>query len=179
MDLYQIFITHNPPWTAREKVCFFMGFLAAAVLLYYLLKQKKIVRTQAVAGLLLFLFLGIVFGSTVFARMPDGKHRFEPVIFWSWNEVYHGSREMLKENILNMILLFPMGILLPVVFHKTLSWKKGFLAGFIVSVTIEICQLVFCRGLFEWDDMVHNGLGCMIGCILSEAVIKRAASVYR
>ena len=20
------------------------------------------------------------------------------------------------------------------------------------------------RGLFEWDDMIHNALGCMLGC---------------
>lgn len=21
-------------------------------------------------------------------------------------------------------------------------------------------------GLFEWDDMIHNGLGCMVGCLV-------------
>ncbi len=28
-----------------------------------------------------------------------------------------------------------------------------------MSATIELSQLIFMRGLFEWDDMIHNGLG--------------------
>lgn len=35
--------------------------------------------------------------------------------------------------------------------------------GFVISCIIEVCQLVLCRGLFEWDDMVHNALGCLVG----------------
>lgn len=31
---------------------------------------------------------------------------------------------------------------------------------------IEVCQLIFMRGLFEWDDILHNGLGCMVGCLV-------------
>ena len=38
------------------------------------------------------------------------------------------------------------------------------LAGFLVSVVIELSQLIFKRGLFEGDDMIHNALGCMLGC---------------
>ena len=28
------------------------------------------------------------------------------------------------------------------------------------------------RGLFEWDDMIHNGLGCMVGCLGVDGVVK-------
>lgn len=40
------------------------------------------------------------------------------------------------------------------------------LIGIVTSAMIETCQLVFYRGLFEWDDMIHNGIGCMIGCVI-------------
>ena len=80
---------------------------------------------------------------------------------------------LLKENLLNCILLFPMGLLLPVTFNRRLSWWKGLLAGVIVSGMIETFQLIFCRGLFEWDDIVHNSLGCMAGCIMISTVLKR------
>ena len=36
----------------------------------------------------------------------------------------------------------------------------------MISAVIETSQLVFMRGLFEWDDMIHNGLGCMVGCLV-------------
>ena len=47
---------------------------------------------------------------------------------------------------------------------------KGLLIGLTISGMIETCQLVFCRGLFEWDDIIHNGFGCMVGCILSSGL---------
>ena len=93
------------------------------------------------------------------------------------------SQPLLKENLLNMILLFPMGLLLPVMCGKRLSWWKGFLSGAAVSAAIEICQLVFCRGLFEWDDMIHNGIGCMAGClfggIFADWFCRRAKKKYK
>lgn len=173
MNLYRIFIKHNRVWTIRETVGFSVIFLIAAAVSCCLLHQKKIARSQAVAGLILLVFLGIVFGSTVFTRMPDGEHHYELELFWSWKAVYHGSRKTLKENLLNMVLLFPVGVLLPVMFRRKLSWWQGLIAGGIVSAAIETCQLIFCRGLFEWDDMIHNCFGCMVGCMISGFVMKR------
>ena len=170
MDLYQIFITHNRAWTIREIICFSILFFIVAVILFRMVGRGKIALSQAVAGLLLLLFLGIVFASTVFTRNPTGVHQYELELFWSWKAVYHGSREMLKESLLNMILLFPAGLLLPFVVHKKMAWWKGLLIGLTISGMIETCQLVFCRGLFEWDDITHNGFGCMVGCILSSGL---------
>jgi len=53
--------------------------------------------------------------STVFTRIPQAYSQYELHIFWSWKVflVYHDN-EMLKEDILNGILLMPYGDLLPV-----------------------------------------------------------------
>ncbi len=79
---------------------------------------------------------------------------------------------MLKESLLNMVLLFPAGLLLPFVFHKKMSWWRGLLIGALISGIIESCQFVFCRGLFEWDDIIHNGFGCMVGCVLGSGLVR-------
>lgn len=42
---------------------------------------------------------------------------------------------------------------------------------FFVSVVIECCQLVFKCGLFEWDDMIHNGIGCMLGDMIGNTIL--------
>ena len=171
MDIYQIFITYNPAWTSREIVCFSVLCLLVALRTGYLLWHKKILISQAVSGMLLLIFLGVVFGSTVFARQPKDYREYRLELFWSWKEVFHGDRELLKENLLNILLLFPVGFLLPSLFHKKLPWWSGLLAGLIISAAIEIGQLVLCRGLFEWDDMVHNSLGCMLGLLCGNAEI--------
>ena len=62
---------------------------------------------------------------------------------------------MLTEIVLNILLLFPMGLLLPIVFHGKIRWWQGALIGFGISTIIEFCQLMLCRGLFEWDDMMY------------------------
>lgn len=173
VDLYQIMISHNRAWTIREMICFSVIFVIAAYISLRLVRKQKIVVSQAAAGLLLLLFLGLVFGSTVFTREPGLHHKYELELFWSWKAVYHGNRELLTENLLNMVLLLPAGLLLPVIVRRRLAWWKGLLAGMLVSFVIEICQLVFCRGLFEWDDIIHNGIGCMMGCVISGWLMKR------
>lgn len=163
---------YNRAWTIREIVCFSTIFLLASIVAMHLVKCRIIVKSQAIAGLALILFLGVVFGSTVFTRTPTMR-KYELQLFWSWKAVIinHNS-EMLKENLLNCVLLFPAGILLPLVFRKKINWIGGFLYGFLISIVIETCQLILKRGLFEWDDMIHNAIGCMIGCIVISAMIK-------
>ena len=85
---------------------------------------------------------------------------------------YH-SREMLKENLLNIALFFPFGVLLPFSFYKRLRWWQGLAMGLIASVIIEVLQLVLYRGLFEFDDMIHNGFGCMLGSIFAGVLFQR------
>ena len=165
MDIYQIFITYNPAWTKREIIYFSVLCLLAALWAGYLLWHKKILLSQATSGMLLLIFLGIVFGSTVFVRVPKDHREYKLELFWSWKEVFHGDWELLKENFLNILLLFPAGFLLPSLFHKNLPWWSGLLVGLIISAGIESGQLVLCRGLFEWDDMVHNSLGCALGLL--------------
>ena len=69
------------------------------------------------------------------------------------------------------LLLFPAGILLPGVTGRKLKWWMGLLAGITVSSAIEISQLWLCRGLFEFDDIIHNSLGCTLGCLLGNRLL--------
>ena len=173
MDIYQILIKHNRAWTINEIICFSIIFTFALIVAGYLVKCGRIVISQAIAGLVLILFLGVVFGSTVFTRTPTIR-KYKLQLFWSWKAVIiNHNWEMLKENLLNCILLLPMGMLLPVVFRNKISWTRAFMYGFFVSAIIETCQLIFRRGLFEWDDMIHNAVGCMVGCIAVSTMIKR------
>lgn len=43
--------------------------------------------------------------------------------------------------------------------------------GVLLSGMIEVSQFVFRRGLFELDDIIHNSLGCMIGCMAANAAL--------
>ena len=114
-----------------------------------------------------------VLSSTVLTRIPSKERLYKLVPFWSWKEVIRGNIEFLEENLLNLILLFPFGFLLPFAFYRKISWYKALFAGVIFSFFIEISQLILCRGLFECDDIIHNSLGAMIGCIIANKIFEK------
>ena len=49
---------------------------------------------------------------------------------------------MLEEVLLNVILLFPAGVLLPFVLGRHLKWYDGLLSGLVISGCIELSQLI-------------------------------------
>lgn len=173
MDLYQIIAVHNRPWSKNEIFFFSLLFCLTFVGCLVMVRKKKIGVGQMVTFLIGMCYLAIVFASTVFTRAPGvSQHQLE--VFWSWKEIFGiGGRGrlggcapefLLQENILNMILLFPIGFLLPFIRGRKVAWKWGILVGCVISGKIEVLQLVLCRGLFEFDDVIHNSVGCMIGC---------------
>ena len=172
MDLYQILTTHNRQWSIREIVIFVLLLAVVAGFLLLRLKAHRITKGQAVAGLALYEFLGIVFASTVFTRTP-GNRAYKLLPFWSWREIFfHQDWNLLQENVLNIILFVPIGILLFPLFRK-ITWKSALIIGLAISALIEASQLILCRGLFEWDDMIHNTLGCVLGHLVASQLFRK------
>ena len=59
----------------------------------------------------------------------------------------------------------------PLIMNRKVKWQEALVFGVLISATIEMSQLITMRGLFEWDDMIHNGLGCVIGCVIVNKII--------
>ena len=137
MDIYQILVTHNREWTAREFLFFVIVFIVVAFCLRQLVKRDKMKGFQAYACLAALTFLAIVYASTVFTRNPQTDYHYNLDLFWSWRAVFRGSREMLKEDILNIVLLLPLGGLLPFVFDKKIRWWQ------ILLITLLVIALIF------------------------------------
>ena len=54
-----------------------------------------------------------------------------------------------------------------------MKWWQGLLAGAAAACAIEVLQLLLHKGLFEFDDIIHNSLGCMIGCLAGSLLIRK------
>ena len=128
--------------------------------------------------------------------MPETIAKLQP--FWSYREslefsggpwgalallmngelgVHIENRQLLKEIILNILLYIPLGYLLPYVWpglagKRLISWRVVGI-GFLCSAATELTQLVFRIGWFEFDDMINNTGGCLIGCALYALVRRR------
>ena len=78
--------------------------------------------------------------------------------FHSYVEILKGNRQLLFENIGNVVLFVPLGVAL-----KWCGVRAVKKAGFLASLTIEVLQFIFALGTFECDDLIHNVLGVAIG----------------
>lgn len=128
-------------------------------LLIFLITQK--VWKWEVGLLTAFIFL--VLATTVIGRRPfEGLH-FQPELFWSW-KMWNEQKEQILANI---IMFIPIGIF----GGRLWGWKALiFVAG--LSFVIEVLQLITARGLFEFDDVIHNFIGAAIGIVITALTIK-------
>ena len=66
--------------------------------------------------------------------------------------------DLIEQIIANIIMFIPLGFLL------TPSYgRRSILFGLILSLIVEISQLVFHCGFSEIDDIIHNAIGTWIG----------------
>lgn len=170
MDLNQIFIKYYPEWTAFEAVVFFSVLIGVTALLLIQVLRRRMRWVQAVSALLLVTYLMLVFGSTVFMRQP-GTRQAEYELFWSWKVVYQAFEEgythsLFWEILLNIALFVPIGALLPLAIGRKQGIWLALVAGILISASIEGLQLWLCRGLFEFDDIFDNTLGCVLGQVM-------------
>lgn len=99
--------------------------------------------------------------------LPDGWRSFLN------GTVVIADEHLLECILLNILLFVPMGYLLPFVFERIRPWQV-LLIALLMSAATEVIQLVTKIGWFEFDDMLNNMLGCLIGLILARLLLGRS-----
>lgn len=135
------------------------GLFVGSMLLMAIYGYRRGVRYSMMFVLFGYLFL--VYGSTVFFRSPSAISQYNIVPFWSYVAAINGEEELLSENILNVIVFIPIGFLFG--YTSTKPWIRALIIGIFISVSIEGLQFLLKRGFSELDDVFHNTLGFMIG----------------
>lgn len=139
--------------------------LLMTILLSLIVRRKyklhKVTRCQAFARVNLPVYIFILFSSLIFSRTANSEMNVNLQPFWTEIAILSGETKYIKTLLQNLLMLVPYGALLPVV--RNVSLVKVVFTGSLISVTIEILQLVTRTGLCELDDVIHNTLGVVIG----------------
>lgn len=128
------------------------------LVLLVIFKRRNIWRGLIHLALTEYIFF--IYCVTVVFREIKGERQYEFELFWSYDKPV-----LLVENIMNVVVFVPLGMLLAGAI-KELRWWQSLLIGGGISATIELIQLTTKRGFAEFDDVMHNTLGCMIGYVL-------------
>ena len=124
------------------------------------------------ANLLLVEYVFLIFCSTVIFRTPGETRQYDFHPFWSYKAIQDGREDLLAENIMNVVVFIPVGLMLGSFLRVKGSWSPNgswlmvAIIGCGISVTIESLQFFLMRGFSEVDDVLHNTLGCILGYIL-------------
>ena len=123
--------------------------------------HKKLINALLVvvlAGLLV-----LILWLTLFSRIGSESRHFYPP-FWSYKAIVNGSGIVLFQNVGNIILFVPIGVITALFLRQSI--KQSLLSGLVLSLAIECCQWFFWLGSFEFDDLLHNTVGAGIGAFL-------------
>lgn len=99
---------------------------------------------------LVFLVTGI--NSIYFWNVPS-LDSVNLVLFDTFGEISY---------LLNILLFFPFGVFIPMIWREYRSLNRTVLLGSLCSLAIELLQL-FCGRITDIDDFLMNTLGCVFG----------------
>ena len=118
--------------------------------------------SKSFIGLCSIVYILVILVITLGTREPSGSQDFCLIPFASVYRYLHGQSEKLRESFMNLVLFYPLGLLLGSVAER----KRIICIGFFLSFGIEMAQFIWKLGYAETDDVLHNTLGVAIGVFL-------------
>ena len=139
------------------------------------IKNKRIDLKREAALLLMYVNLAVIIRFVFFPRIEiDGK--IQPLVIDTARLFEKRFNLIPFVNILrfnfkwalynvggNIALFIPSGIILPILYKRLDSFWKVTLAGFLISLSVELLQLFMRYRFTDVDDLIFNTLGVMIG----------------
>ena len=120
------------------------------------------VKKDIICIIVLIAYIVFIFFYAVLSRNSGVVTPLRLELFWGYN---NPPEHIYKDNILNIISFIPIGVLTGLIFKKNGLLKVMFV-GLGVSLTIELSQLIWKRGVFDVDDLFNNTVGAIVGGLL-------------
>ena len=136
-----------------------------AVVTYVLYRNGKLKASAAIALPVLVFYLAFVVTITLVERVVSADPTYNLTVFWSYQAIADGRKDLIMEIVWNIVLFVPIGFLINYIIPIKYFWVSV-ISGLLLSAGIETLQLVLHRGFFEFDDMIHNTLGAILGIVV-------------
>ena len=149
-----------------------------------MIESNKIIldKRRIIMFILFVIYIFCVFYITLLNREPTYRRRVLTPL-WEYHKLLHEEGDYWFQQITcNIIMLVPFGAFLGYTFKK-MTIIQGAVLGGAFSSCIEITQYFTRRGLLEFDDVLNNTLGAVIGFVFTKLIIayweyKQASKYY-
>jgi len=117
------------------------------------------------------LFYLLFFAEEYGRKAAQQEYRYNFVLlkeikrFWIYREQL-GIRAVGVNLVGNVLAFVPFGFILPIIGKRLRSMWKVTVLGFLLSLSVELLQLIFKVGCCDVDDLLLNTLGALLGYIL-------------
>jgi len=154
----------------RNNIYLLIILVTIIIMIIYLILHKKLRNSKIISEKQMILFtllLGYIFIIIILTILSRSIGYYDSVnlsLFRSYRLAwYNYNISNWLHIILNIVMLIPFGILLPLCNYKFYKLKWTVLTGFAFVLLIETLQLITNRGVFDIDDIFNNMIGVLIG----------------
>jgi len=160
--------TGIPSWILYPSL-----FVAVMLIIIGLWSKQVKKKERFVVSCLLLEYLFVLICSTLVCRGQQfydyARLELEPL--WTYSAVLsHVPGVSVWDIILNVVLFIPLGFLVRLLIPTIPLWKMVGIA-MLISLFIETNQYFFEKGICQFDDLMHNMIGCVIGWGLGKFVL--------
>lgn len=159
---------------------FIISFFVLSILVVSVFFIKKDIRSlrRIVSSMLLAEYLFLMLCSTVICRTSRPEIvRLELLPFWNYGEILaNRDPQDYWEILLNIALYIPIGFLCMSLYRQN-RIRNTIVTCVLLSIFVEILQLVFHKGLCEIDDVMHNGIGGITGMALFLLIVRMFSKI--
>lgn len=148
---------------------------AAGALIFLIVRRFRpkfgasLLRSFYIAFPLTCYYLSVIAITAFFMREP-GARTLQLIPFHGLVQaIRHGTAADWGQIIMNIVIFFPAGILPPFLSRTFRNRYRILLPGAMLSLLIELSQLIAQRGYCDIDDFLFNLLGTAIGALLYTA----------
>ena len=161
-----------------QIICILIPLMCMTVFMLVLLRKCPIKYAKWLKGITFTIYVLSNLYFTLLCRVPDSGQYLELHPFRTYGRLLERATEastvtgfaaVFLDNtlpivslILNILLYYPLGYLIPILFPK-LKPKHVILIGCLCSIATEATQYLLKMGWCETDDVIHNTLGTAIG----------------
>ncbi|MCR5835242.1 MAG: VanZ family protein [Lachnospiraceae bacterium] len=148
-----------------DKLHFFISIcIMVSIIVVGVILVRKYAKDKIIVGSLASVYVAFMLHYMLFGRPFQAERTYELELFWTIRTaVETGNLLYYWYVVVNIAVFFIFTLFMC---YLTSNSKMSISVALSLSVFIEVNQFIFKLGMFEFDDLINNVIGIVMGCMI-------------